>query len=101
MKKERVCLTLLLGLNLKLIIIEINKVSNQQVMIEDLFPTLLAVAQGERSILAEHQLDSIDFRQLWCDTMLNVQRPVVFHYLHICGPDGPDYDPHSALRMDN
>lgn len=67
MKKERVCLTLLLGLNLKLIIIEINKVSNQQVMIEDLFPTLLAVAQRERSILAGHQLDSIDFRQLWCD----------------------------------
>jgi len=78
-----------------------NKVSSQQVMIEDLFPTLLAVAQGDKSIPIDHQFDGIDSRQFWRDTELKVQRPVVFHYPHVWGPHGPGYEPHSAMRLDN
>ena len=81
--------------------IGINKVSRQQVMIEDLFPTLLAVAQGESNIPQDYQLDGIDSRQFWANTELKVQRPVVFHYPHVWGPHGPGYEPHSAMRLDN
>jgi arylsulfatase A-like enzyme len=77
----------------------INKASSQQIMIEDLFPTLLSVAQGENNIPVDHQLDGINSRQFWSNTELNVQRRVVFHYPHVWGPHGPGYEPHSAMRM--
>jgi len=85
----------------KLLPIAINKVSSQQVMIEDLFPTLLAVAQSEKNIPSEHKVDGIDSRRFWRDTALKVHRPVVFHYPHVWGPHGPGYEPHSSMRMES
>jgi arylsulfatase A-like enzyme len=81
--------------------IGINKVSKQQVMIEDLFPTLLGVAQGKANIPANYKLDGIDTRQFWIKNTKIVQRPVVFHYPHVWGPHGPGYEPHSAMRSEN
>jgi len=81
--------------------IAINKVSRQQVMIEDLFPTILAAAQGEKNIPSEHKVDGIDSRRFWRDAALKVHRPVVFHYPHVWGPHGPGYEPHSSMRMNN
>jgi len=81
--------------------IGINKVSKQQVMIEDLFPTLLGVAEGKANIPASYKLDGIDTRQFWSKNTKIVQRPVVFHYPHVWGPHGPGYEPHSAMRSED
>ncbi len=85
----------------KLLPVAINKVSSQQIMIEDLFPTLLAVAHGEANIPKEYKFDGIDTRHFWSKTDEVIQRPVVFHYPHVWGPHGPGYEPHSAMRVDD
>ena len=79
--------------------VAVNQSSEQQVMIEDLFPTLLAVAKGRQHIPKNYQLDGIDTRKFWSQTDTTVQRPVVFHYPHVWGPHGPGYEPHSAMRL--
>lgn len=79
--------------------IAVNRSSEQQVMIEDLFPTLVAVAGGSEHVPEDHQLDGIDTRKFWQQTETQVTRPVVFHYPHVWGPHGPGYEPHSAMRL--
>jgi len=76
-----------------------NTTSSQQIIIEDLFPTILAVAKGETHIPKEYVLDGQDITQYWIDPKLSKQRPLVFHYPHVWGPFGPGYQPHSAMRL--
>ncbi|REL34339.1 sulfatase [Thalassotalea euphylliae] len=79
--------------------IAVNKMSYQQVMIEDLFPTLVAVADAKQHLPQGYPLDGMDTRQFWQATDKRVMRPVVFHYPHVWGPHGPGYEPHSAMRL--
>ncbi len=67
--------------------------SDQQVICEDLFPTLLGVAGCE----IPSGIDGRDMRPYWTQQEADASRPLVFHYPHVWGPRG--YEPHSAMRL--
>ncbi len=76
-----------------------NSVSRQQIIIEDLFPTILAVANSNAKIPKQHILDGIDVTKHWQNPSSEQTRAMVFHYPHVWGPFGPGYEPHSAMRL--
>ena len=76
-----------------------NSVSNQQIIIEDLFPTILALANGTTNIPKDYKLDGIDVTKHWLNPGEEQKRAMVFHYPHVWGPFGPGYEPHSAMRL--
>lgn len=76
-----------------------NEQSEQVVIIEDLFPTLIGLAGGKDKLPQEHKTDGIDTKEYWSQVDRNDHRTLVFHYPHVWGPHGPGYQPHSAMRM--
>ena len=76
-----------------------NKTSKQQIIIEDLFPTILSVANASDKIPTDHQLDGLDVSSHWLLPQSTKTRSLVFHYPHVWGPHGPGYQPHSAMRL--
>lgn len=79
--------------------IGLNTVSKQQIIIEDLFPTILSLANASEQIPQSHILDGVDVSTSWLLPQQTKQRALVFHYPHVWGPHGPGYQPHSAMRL--
>ncbi|EHV4551057.1 sulfatase [Escherichia coli] len=78
-------------------------VSATKLIIEDIFPTFLDVANkfggvSTSVIPADYKIDGIDTVKLWENPSENIIRPLVMHYPHIWGPVGPGYEPYSSLR---
>jgi len=79
--------------------LEAGAVSDQPILIEDLFPTLLGIAGAADTIPDDHAVDGRDIRPYLRGGADDPDRPLHFHYPHAWGPDHPDYQPHSALRV--
>jgi len=71
--------------------------SDQPLLCEDLFPTVLGLAGVE--LPADRAIDGHDMRPYWTGTRSAPDRPLVFHYPHVWGPRGEGYQPHSAMRL--
>jgi arylsulfatase A-like enzyme len=76
--------------------LEVGSSSDQPLICEDLFPTLLGVAGAE--IPKDRAIDGHDMRPYWLGEKSKPNRRLVFHYPHVWGPRGPGYEPHSAMR---
>lgn len=76
--------------------IRADSVSGQAIISEDLFPTLLALAGGANP--EGHTVDGRDLRPCLAGETPDPERPLVFHYPHMWGPEGLGYEPHSALH---
>lgn len=74
-------------------------VSDQPIVCDDLFPTLLGCADASDQIPPEYPLDGRDIRSYWTSTAQDADRPLCFHYPHVWGPQGPGYEPHSTLLV--
>lgn len=79
--------------------IKLNSVSEEPIIIEDLFPTILDVAKAEPKLPKGYVIDGVDTTTFWVDPTATDVRPIVTHYPHIWGPHGPGYEPHSTLHM--
>lgn len=75
--------------------------SKHPVISEDLFPTLLGIGEACDGLPEAYPLDGQDFRHHLCQPQETSERPLYFHYPHEWGPQGPGYEPHSALRIGN
>lgn len=87
----------------KAIPLKSGAVSDTKLIIEDMFPTFLDVANKfnrtpTSGIPSGYKIDGIDTVQLWENPNKNIIRPLVMHYPHIWGPVGPGYEPYSTLR---
>ena len=71
-----------------------DSVSDQPIIVEDLFPTLLAIADTNSP--EGHTVDGRDIRPYLMKQEQDAKRPLYFHYPHVWGPHGPGYEPHSA-----
>ncbi len=78
--------------------IESGSASNSPIVIEDLFPTLLSVAQTSPDLPKGYILDGVDTSNLWVNPDKIIERSIVMHYPHVWGTYGPGYEPHSSLR---
>ena len=78
--------------------VAVDEVSEQPLIIEDLFPTLISIGDAKSSLPAGYLIDGIDAHKYWQDVELKDSRTLVFHYPHVWGPHGPGYEPHSAMR---
>lgn len=76
-----------------------NTVSRQQIIIEDLFPTLIAIAGADKYLPRNYVMDGVDTRHFLSEPGKTQIRSLVFHYPHVWGPHGPGYEPHSAMRQ--
>jgi arylsulfatase A-like enzyme len=79
--------------------IQAQAVSDQPVLCEDLFPTLLGIGQAAAPLPQDYPLDGRDIRPYLLQRKTNPERPILFHYPHVWGPKGLGYEPHSALRV--
>jgi arylsulfatase A-like enzyme len=73
--------------------------SDQPIMAEDIFPTLLAVANATPEIPVNYPLDGRDIRSHILGKESDPLRAICFHYPHVWGPHGPGYEPHSSLHV--
>lgn len=71
--------------------------SEQPLLCEDLFPTVLGIAGVE--VPQGRVVDGHDMRPYWLGTAADPSRPLLFHYPHVWGPRGDGYEPHSAMRL--
>ena len=76
-----------------------NTTSDELVLIEDLFPSILKVADAQPNLPKEYVLDGIDVTSAWTGEKLE-QRPFITHYPHVWGPFGDGYQPHSTMNID-
>ncbi|MBI1320617.1 MAG: sulfatase-like hydrolase/transferase [Candidatus Hydrogenedens sp.] len=74
--------------------IEAGAESQQPLISEDLFPTVLGVAGAAAP--EDYPVDGRDLRPYLTQQQADPDRPIYFHYPHKWGPDGPGYEPHSA-----
>ena len=72
--------------------------SDRPVISEDLFPTILGLAEAQDLIPKNHPVDGQDIRPYLAKTSHDPGRPLIVHYPHIWGPKGPGYEPHSSIR---
>lgn len=79
--------------------IEAGAVSPQPLISEDLFPTVLGVADALDHVPENYPLDGRDLRGCLLQQQTDPERPLYFHYPHTWGPEGPGYEPHSAMRL--
>lgn len=79
--------------------IKANSTSKMPIMIEDLFPSILSVAQVTPKLPENYVVDGIDTSKYWVDADLYHIRPLITHYPHVWGPHGPGYEPHSTLHL--
>lgn len=71
-----------------------NAISPQPVISEDLFPTILGLANA--TVPESHPVDGLDARPWLTQKESNLERPLYFHYPHAWGPETPNYQPHSV-----
>lgn len=78
-----------------------DSICREQVICEDLAPTLLGWSQVEDWQRRLVDVDGRDMHGLVTgESQVGVARPLVFHYPHVWGPrNGPGYRPHSAIRI--
>jgi arylsulfatase A-like enzyme/pimeloyl-ACP methyl ester carboxylesterase len=86
-------------------------VRHEPVIIEDSFATVLrwAGASAKEPLTVEDEIDGRDWTDLLGpqpDQLISfqgfyAQRPLLFHYPHVWGPNSPGwgYEPHSAMRL--
>ncbi len=79
--------------------IEAGAISEQPLISEDLFPTILGAGGALDAIPETHPLDGRDLRGYFQACEKETVRPLYFHYPHTWGPQGPGYEPHSAMRV--
>ncbi len=79
--------------------IAVNSTSKQPIIIEDLFPTILSVANASEQIPQDYKVDGHDVSSNWLLPKQVKHRALLFHYPHVWGPHGPGYQPHSAMRL--
>jgi arylsulfatase A-like enzyme len=73
--------------------------SDQPVISEDLFPTILGLAEARQLVPAGYPVDGVDMEPLFGKRRGNEERPLIVHYPHVWGPKGPGYEPHSSIRI--
>ena len=74
-----------------------NTVSEQPLICEDLFPTVLGACSV--TIPEDYEVDGLDVRDRWRRQSEASERTLIFHYPHVWGPRGDGYEPHSAMRL--
>ncbi len=79
--------------------IKAQAVSAQPLISEDLFPTLLGIGGALDQVPITHTVDGYDLRPYFTQEASDMERPLYFHYPHTWGPEGPGYEPHSAMRL--
>ena len=73
--------------------------SDQPIISEDLFPTILGLAQAQDLIPQNHPVDGQNIAPYLLKASSDPDRPLIVHYPHVWGPKGPGYEPHSSIRM--
>jgi arylsulfatase A-like enzyme len=73
-------------------------VTDQQVIIEDFYPTILEMA-GVENYETVQQLDGISFLPVLAGTQNNGSRPLFWHYPNEWGPSGPGIGASSSTRV--
>ena len=73
-------------------------VTDQQVIIEDFYPTILEMA-GVENYETVQQLDGISFLPVFAGTQSNGTRPLFWHYPNEWGPSGPGIGASSSTRV--
>lgn len=79
--------------------IKAGAISEAQCISEDLFPTLLHLGGAMGGLPNDYPQDGRDVHSDWISGGGGTTRPLIFHYPHTWGPDGPGYEPHSAMRL--
>lgn len=74
-----------------------NSVSNQYLIIEDFYPTILEMA-GVNNVKTVQEIDGISFFPLLKGEKMNEERPLFWHYPNEWGPSGPGIGASSAVR---
>lgn len=80
--------------------IESNTISKELVVIQDLFPSILKVAQADVKLPKGYVLDGRDVTKAWTGGKLEKNHPFITHYPHVWGPFGDGYQPHSTMNLD-
>ena len=75
-----------------------NTVTDQQVIIEDFYPTILEMA-GVENYETVQQVDGISFLPVLAGTQSNGTRPLFWHYPNEWGPSGPGIGASSSTRV--
>tara|TARA_R110000796_G_scaffold86056_1_gene186365 strand:+ start:28917 stop:30476 length:1560 start_codon:yes stop_codon:yes gene_type:complete len=73
-------------------------VTDQQVIIEDFYPTILEMV-GVENYETVQQLDGISFLPVLAGTQSNGTRPLFWHYPNEWGPSGPGIGASSSTRV--
>ena len=73
-------------------------VTDQQVIIEDFYPTILEMV-GVENYETVQQLDGISFLPVLAGTQNNGSRPLFWHYPNEWGPSGPGIGASSSTRV--
>jgi len=70
------------------------------VISEDYFPTICSLAGVQVPSAYQEKVDGMDLTGILKGAShSSKERPLLFHYPHVWGPDGLGYEPHSTIRL--
>lgn len=73
--------------------------SAQPLIVEDIFPTVAAIAGAEGLIPAGYTFDGVDCRAYYTGAASDPERPLRFHYPHGWSAQVPEHEAHSEMRV--
>lgn len=84
----------------KILPISPNTISDELVVIQDLFPSILKVANATPNLPKGYVVDGRDVTGAWSGGELPKGHAFITHYPHVWGPFGDGYQPHSTMILD-